>query len=146
METIVEIMQPIMIAALTSVLGLLLSQTKNIFRWLTSWGNRQKLLEKTAIDDIVWQALETGVSNIAGTVREQMQEAIDRNGGKLSPDQKLRLRNTALDEAKGLLRNLGVDLAEYSQSALNAMVRRIVDNLAKDSAGEAPITITGAGE
>ena len=106
--------------------GALLALVKPLFSWLKGKANEQKLLARTQIDDVILDALETGVSNVANSLRQQM--ASHKAGEPLTAEEKVALREAAIHDAQAILRAKGVELFKVaSEEAVNALIRHLVD-------------------
>jgi len=93
---------------------------------MRSKANEQKLLEKSRLDEAIFDALELGISNVSHTTRETILKAAE--DGKLSQVDKRELCREAKHIAKEVLLTKGIDLYKAaSADALDAIVRRLVD-------------------
>lgn len=105
-----------------------LSVVRPLLAWLREKAKEVRVLNRTRIDDIVLDALETGVENVANSLKPRLIAAAE--GGRLTAADKRLLRDEALDQARAILRDRGVELAEtVSQEAADAIIRRLVDSI-----------------
>ncbi len=116
-----EIITGALMVAVTSAVTAVI---KPLFSWMRSKANEQKILEKSKIDDAILDALEIGVSNVSNKLRKEL----IAEDGSLTDGNKVEMVEAAIGDAKAVLLIKGIEIyREASQSALEALVRRLVD-------------------
>lgn len=105
-----------------------LSILRPLLGWLREKTREIRFLNRTRVDDIIFDALETGVENVSHSLKPKPVAAAE--GGKLTEADKRMLRDEALDQARAILRDRGVELTEtISREAADAIIRRLVDSI-----------------
>jgi hypothetical protein len=118
-----EMFQQILMGIGVAIVGTLV---KPLFSWLRGKANEQKILNRTKVDDLILQALEIGVSNVANSLKPTLLTAC--KDGVLTESEKKLLRDQAIAQAKAILKDQGIELAQdISEETVNAIIRRLVD-------------------
>jgi len=93
-------------------------------KWLKAKANTNKLLEATAIDEAIIDALSLTVSNVG----EKFLADISKTGKSPTKEQLAEARDKAVEGAKTILKDQGIDLLKNrSVETVHEIIRYIVD-------------------